>query len=205
MHIDGPAGNLEARFELATDPNNITAVLCHPHPQYGGSMHDAVLQTCVDELTDAGVNCLRFNFRGVGASAGSYDGGTGEAYDLLAASAWVTQHQATDQLWWLGYSFGAAVVWRGLQSAQQTLPYIPARVVLIAPPVGVMDFSSAEPGPLQWPQHLDAIAGDRDDFIDAGKFQNWPGVHTHTIAGADHFFAGHHEMLATTLGDAIRD
>ena len=70
MDIQGPVGALQAQFDSATDPQGMVAVLCHPHPQYGGSMHDAVLQTAADVFLANGIDCLRFNFRGVGASDG---------------------------------------------------------------------------------------------------------------------------------------
>ena len=72
MHIaiEGPVGNLEARWTEAKSSIEVTALLCHPHPQYGGSMQDAVLETSANVLLDHGISCVRFNFRGVGASRG---------------------------------------------------------------------------------------------------------------------------------------
>lgn len=192
MDIPGPAGALQAQHDNAANPQNITAVLCHPHPQYGGSMYDGVLQTAADVLLAQGVNCVRFNFRGVGGSAGSYDNGVGEAADLLAVADWVGQTYADHSQWWLGYSFGAAVVWQGLQTQQ------PARAVLIAPPVGMMDFSGEPTGIA-----VDAIAGDGDNFVDTAKLSALPGVAAHIIPGADHFFTGHHAQLSETLDSVI--
>jgi len=195
VDIPGPAGVLQAQFDEAAEAAGPVALLCHPHPQYGGSMHDAVLQTCADVLLSQGVHCLRFNFRGVGGSSGRYDNGAGEAEDVLAAAAWLRNHHAEHPQWWLGYSFGAAMVWRALGLEQQT----PARAVLIAPPVGMLDFSGAHSG-----LSIDAIAGDRDDFVDTGRLQQLSGVTAHIIGGADHFFAGSHDQLAQTLAGIIR-
>lgn len=192
MDIPGPAGQLHALHDSASEPRGITAVLCHPHPQYGGSMYDGVLQTAAEVLLAHGVDCIRFNFRGVGGSAGHYDNGVGETADLLAVAAWASEHYPDNRQWWLGYSFGAAVVWRGLQDQS------PSRAVLIAPPVGMLDFSGARDG-----IPIDAVAGDRDDFVDSAKLNTLPGVTTHIIPGADHFFSANHDQLAATLAAII--
>ncbi len=189
MFINGPAGPLEAALDCAPNEKTVTAVLCHPHPQYGGSMHDAVLQSAAEVLLANGVNCLRFNFRGVGDSAGSFDHGNGETDDLLAVINWQREEYPRDKLWLCGYSFGANVVWRALSTAN------PQRAVLIAPPVGMMEFGPAPDAV----EHLDAIAGDRDDFVDKDKFNDWAGINSHVIAGADHFFSAGHEDLKETL------
>ncbi len=135
------------------------------------------------------MNCLRFNFRGVGASEGSYAQGAGETEDLVAVADWVQQEYPRDKIWLVGYSFGASIVWRALGA-------IPTqRVLLIAPPLGNMAFEPIS----TTPAHIDAIAGDRDDFVDSGLFTAWEGVTAHTIEGADHFFAAHHGQLAEAV------
>ena len=196
MDIQGPAGILEAQFDTAADAQGTVAVLCHPHPQYGGSMYDGVLQTAAEVLLESGVDCLRFNFRGVGGSAGSFDNGVGEAEDLLAVADWVSDAYEGCPQWWLGYSFGAAMVWRALQSAPSIQP---GRAILIAPPVGMLDFSGAPPN-----LSIDAVAGDRDDFVDSAKLQALDGVAANIIPGADHFFSGYHAQLAQALRTIVR-
>ncbi len=192
MQIQGPAGAIEAQHDLAPDGRSITAVMCHPHPQYGGSMHDAVLSTAADALLAAGVNCLRFNFRGVGASAGAFDQGEGETDDLMAVVDWLADEYPGNALWLVGYSFGAAVSWRALSRCN------PALTLLIAPPVGMMPFT--EHGTL--PGKVVALAGDQDNFVDQATFAAWAGVETHTIAGADHFFGGRHAELGNLVAAA---
>ncbi len=178
MLIDGPAGQLEAIYDESRTAREISAILCHPHPQYGGSMYDAVLETAATVLL-----------------AGRYDNGVGEVDDLLAAHHWLTTTHAQHEVWWLGYSFGSAVVWRALQKAT------PKRALLIAPPVGMMDFEAHTPAtPLD---NIDAIAGDRDNFVDAAQFANWPGVTTHVIPGADHFFSANHAELAQAIKEIV--
>ncbi|MEQ8859501.1 MAG: alpha/beta hydrolase [Pseudomonadales bacterium] len=195
LHIDGPAGRLTARYDAVAVACTAQAVLCHPHPQYGGSMDDAVLATVAERLLAAGIGVLRFNFRGVGGSDGTYDGGDGEVADLLAATAWLRREQATGPLWAGGYSFGAWVTWRALAAGLQA-----DRILLIAPPVGAMTFAA---GPL--PDIAFAIAGDADDFVDGAALQALPGVDTTIIAGCDHFFSGAHEELAAAVDRVLND
>ncbi len=189
LSIDGPAGPLEARYEPASGEATIQAVLCHPHPQYGGSMHDAVLGRLAAALSWAGIGVLRFNFRGVGASAGRYDGGIGEVDDLLAAADWLLAARPGTQLWAGGYSFGAWVTWQALDHA------LPAgRAMLIAPPVGAMPFPSHSAN-----VPTDVVIGTGDDFADPAALSAWSGVKVHRIQGADHFFTGCIEELDRTL------
>ena len=95
--IPGPVGALEARVEAGGSGR--WAILCHPHPLYGGSMHDAVLDTVATVLAEQDVGRVRFNFRGVGASDGQYDEGRGEADDLIAVRDWLATEHAPDELW----------------------------------------------------------------------------------------------------------
>ncbi len=187
--LDGPAGPLEARYDPAPGETVIQAVLCHPHPQYGGSMQDAVLGRLAAILCDAGIAVLRFNFRGVGASAGRYDGGAGEVDDLLAAADWLQAAHPAARLWAAGYSFGAWVTWQALSHTLR-----PERVILIAPPVGAMAFPSRPGDP-----PTDVVIGSVDDFADPAALSAWPAVTVHRIDGADHFFTGCLEPLDQTL------
>jgi uncharacterized protein len=190
--IEGPVGNLEARWTEAKSSIEVTALLCHPHPQYGGSMQDAVLETSANVLLDHGISCVRFNFRGVGASAGQYDNGIGEVDDLIAAHAWVRREYPAHDIWLLGYSFGANIVWR----AQEALA--PSHTILVAPPVGMMTFTESNT-----PASVYAIAGDRDDFVKESSLQELLHNQAHIIPGADHFFSGYHRELADAVGQAI--
>jgi len=198
MEIQGPAGWLEARHDVAPIEKTITTVLCHPHPQYGGSMHDAVLETATQEFLKVGANCLRFNFRGVGGSDGAYDGNGGEVDDLAAAIAWAREEYPRDKLWLAGYSFGANVVWQALKRESCAVE----RALLIAPPVGMMSF---ETGGGTHTDRLQAIAGSADDFVDQATFTGWDGVETHVLQGADHFFGGHHDVLAAQIAALLAD
>ena len=199
MLIDGSVGHNAGQIEIAVEDNGSNqdskrdtatpiAVLSHPHPQYGGSMHDAVLHCAAKALGQADIPSVRFNFRGVGASSGQFDHGNGECDDLAAVCAWAEREFSSRPLWVVGYSFGAHVTYR-------TLPSLSAeRALLIAPPVGMMSFD-----PINSDARVHAIAGDQDDFVDRATFADWEGVATELLPGADHFFAGQQARLEAAI------
>ncbi len=183
MLIPGSVGQLEAVVDVASSgtPQDVLAVLCHPHPQYGGSMYDGVLSIASDTLTGHGVACVRFNFRGVGASEGSFDSGVGEIDDLLAVVEWTATAHPHDRLWLIGYSFGASIVAGALDRLAAVRPV--QRALLIAPPIGRLPFSATSA------EGVHCIAGTADDFVDPGRLESWAGDQCTLIAGADHFFS----------------
>ena len=195
LFIPGPAGPLEATLTEAAKPTGSAAVLCHPHPRFGGTMHDAVLDTVARALLQAGVTCLRFNFRGVGASAGDHDGAA-EADDVVAAAQWLAESQQPQQVMLVGYSFGAVMAWQALPD----LPEI-ARVLLIAPPVGTMPLPERTPTCA-----VDVFAGDADQFVDnqaLDELAKATGLTVHTLVGADHFFSGQWQALEQQVAEAL--
>jgi alpha/beta superfamily hydrolase len=184
---------LQAQLSESPPTGGAYAVLCHPHPQFGGTMHDNVLGILASALERSGVACLRFNFRGVGTSAGSHDGNGGEVDDVVAAVQWLQSEHAPKAITLGGYSFGASMAWQALDKLDP-----PQRVVLIAPPVGMMDFPARE---LECP--VDVVVGDADQYVDPDALAAWSGVTAHIIAGADHFFSGKAQELDSVLGDII--
>lgn len=189
--IPTASGHLEACFDEGTGATR-AIVLCHPHPQYGGSMHDAVVGTVESVARRHAFATLRFNFRGVGDSTGRYDNGIGEVDDLLCALAWLRDRVGTMPIWLAGYSFGSNVVWRAIERAGDV-----GGVVLVAPPVAMMDFSARPVAKAP----VTLIAGDEDDYVDAADLRRWAAeaagsARVEIIAGADHFFSGGHTDLA---------
>lgn len=189
--IPTASGHLEACFDEGTGATR-AIVLCHPHPQYGGSMHDAVVGTVEGVARRHGFATLRFNFRGVGDSTGRYDNGIGEVDDLLTALAWLRDRARGMPVWLAGYSFGSNVVWRALERAGDV-----DGVVLVAPPVAMMDFGARPVTKAS----VTLIAGDEDDYVDAADLRRWAAeasgsARVEIIAGADHFFSGGHSELA---------
>lgn len=191
--IIGPAGPIEIMVDRATGDGTTWAVLCHPHPLYGGSMHDGVLDTVASVLRFRGINVARFNFRGVGRSGGTHSGGAGEADDLAAVLAWLQVTHGPERTILGGYSFGSSIAWRvaGKISGLEQL-------LLIAPPVGMMPFDGPPP---DCPVH--AIYGDADSFVDEEELQRLPDVVAHGVEDADHFFMGRHEALAAAVEAAL--
>lgn len=198
--ISGSAGRIEGILTQAGRSTRRAAVLCHPHPQFGGSMHDAVLDAVETVFLAEGVDCVRFNFRGVGNSQGSFDGGKGETDDAVAALGWVRGNLPdTNELWLAGYSFGAHVAWRAGQATDDL-----DRIFLIAPPFGRMAFEGETPN-----IPVDVIGGDADEFIDWAALGAWAEGRTRSVgvtklAGVDHFFRTGHDGLTKALRTAAR-
>ncbi len=192
LFIDGPAGLLEAQLEAAAEADAPAALLAHPHPQMGGTMNDAVLDTAAAVLRECGSACLRFNFRGAGRSAGTFDNGNGERDDLRAALAWLRE-QTGGPLSFVGYSFGSWVGWNVIAADAPAL----ARVALIAPPIGMLDYPDASTE-----AQVDIYAGTADDYVKLDAVKAWAernGAKVHPISGADHFFGGHWDNLAAAM------
>ena len=191
LSIAGPAGTLEGY--LTGPAAERIAVLCHPHPLYGGSMHDGVLTILADALAAAGIAALRFNFRGVGASGGSHDGKGGERGDLEAVLSWVRKTYPEASLLLGGYSFGASV----LSTLQDPGPV--ERVLLIAPPVGNLD-TKAPDGTV--PVHV--FVGDEDSFVDLEALRAaWTKADIHVLPGADHFFGTAVGELRSAISEVL--
>lgn len=185
--LDGPAGKLQAMVEF---PPGVTAdtpvaVICHPHPPDGGSMHNKVVSTLAKAFLDCAYIALRFNFRGVGESEGEYDAGHGELADCLAVLAWLKQARPDAALALSGFSFGA---WVALKAAEQVPP---GRMVTIAPPVGFRDFATVRPPSCPWL----AIQGEADEIVSAQNVLAWlnaqdPAPDVVLMADTGHFFHG---------------
>jgi uncharacterized protein len=202
--IPGPVGTLEARIEdpvPAGERRRAVGVVCHPHPRHGGTMQNKVVHTAARAMQEAGAATVRFNFRGVGASAGKYDNGIGELADALAAVEWTRKHFGCDALWLAGFSFGAATA---LQAATQGAR--PLRLVTIAPPVGRI---ITEPLPRPECPWL-IVQGDQDELIELAAVQQWaagfePGPQLRVVAGAEHFFHGKLTQLREAVLAFLRE
>jgi alpha/beta superfamily hydrolase len=189
--LPGPAGELEARLDFPAAlagseprPPAAYAVVCHPHPLYGGTLTNKVVHTLARTFNDAGMPSLRFNFRGVGASAGTHDAGPGEVQDALAAVRYGRSRWPQARLWLAGFSFGAAVVIRASVEAQ------PVGVVAVAPAVDRMQIGTVMPG-CPWL----VLLGDADDVVSPQRMLAWaqglrPQPDIQVLAGAGHFFHG---------------
>lgn len=208
--LQGPAGKLEMILTQPETAPTATAVLCHPHPLYGGSMHDGVLAICAQALLDAGVAVARFNFRGVGASEGisgraspeekaQADWQPPEIGDLQGVIQGLTQIQGTAPAILAGYSFGAHVLWQALTQLADLRQAIET-AILVAPPSKAMTFATE----LSATQvNLHAIWCTQDDYVDPAWIEQTPQLHQHPITGGDHFFSGKGADLANAVTAAL--
>lgn len=191
LFLEGPAGRLEASlWTTSGDEPPLAAVVCHPHPLFGGTMHNNVVFQVAKTLHHFGVPVLRFNFRGAGLSAGEHDRGRGEREDVCAALDWLAGEFSGWPLLLAGFSFGA---WVGLQVGCED-----ARVrelVGLGLPVNDSDLSYL--ASCSRPKLL--LQGDRDQFGDRMRLEHLvagfaPEAAGETslvfVAGADHFFTG---------------
>jgi alpha/beta superfamily hydrolase len=134
--LDGPAGPLEALLQEREGASHaITAVVCHPHPLYGGTMHNKVAHRVASALFSLDVAVLRFNFRGVGKSAGTYDQGQGELEDARCALRELERRFPNSRRWCAGFSFGSWVASR-LAASEPSIE----RLLMIAPGVHTQTF-----------------------------------------------------------------
>src|SRR5207237_3114944 len=108
--FEGPAGRIEAILKEPAAPVARAAIVCHPHPLFGGTMHNKVVFRIARAFQDAGFAVLRFNFRGTGRSQGTHDNGRGEQDDLRAAIEFIAQKYPDAEVWLAGFSFGSMVM-----------------------------------------------------------------------------------------------
>jgi len=189
--LPGPAGALEVAvdFPAADVPARAgVALICHPNPPDGGTMHNKVVTMTSRAMTELGLIAVRFNFRGVGHSEGEFDNGRGEVLDLMVVADWLRRARPDDAFWLAGFSFGA---WVSLLGARQ-LPV--QQVISIAPPVGLRDFSGVLAPPCPWL----VVQGEADEIVSATKVFLWLGKqeplpHVVRMPETGHFF--HRRLL----------
>ena len=198
LFVRGPAGRLEAVFKRSPGAR-AAAVVCHPHPLRGGTLYDKVTYRMGRALLAAGLSVLRFNFRGVGASEGTFDAGQGEREDLTA----MIDHLAAEhaELVVAGFSFGA---WVGLDVGARD-PRV-GRLVGLGLPVNVYDADFLRG--VEKPTLL--VHGDRDPFGDLDRVRAvaaaaGSGVRLAPIEGADHVFTGRLEAMMEAVTSFARE
>jgi uncharacterized protein len=180
-------GELEAVLERPDQPATVkgVAVICHPHPLYGGSMDNKVVTTLVRCCTDAGLDALRFNFRGVGHSKGSFDHAEGETDDALAVLDWALAHAAAKHHVLLGFSFG------GLVAAKAALQRRPVQLVTIAPALHYFSVPAFPSPGCPWL----LVHGRDDDVVDCADTVSrvqtvQPAVDVRLLDDVGHFYHG---------------
>ncbi|MNF68225.1 Alpha/beta hydrolase family protein [compost metagenome] len=189
VSISGPVGQLEALYLDVPDARGM-ALICHPNPVQGGTMLNKVVSTLQRTARDAGLITLRFNYRGVGASAGSHDMGTGEVDDAQAAATWLLEKHPGLSLTLFGFSFGGFVA-ASLGGRLEAAGTSPARLFMVAP--AVMRLNADNPLPQHCP--LAVIQPDTDEVVDPQLVYDWSDAleRPHEllkVAECGHFFHG---------------
>lgn len=172
-----PAGSGEVRLEavlhLPESEASSGVAVCHPHPQYGGDMDNYVVTALCEQLTTAGLAALRFNFRGTGASGGSYDAGAGEVHDLEAALRWLREREGTSNVAACGYSFGALIANRARDVAA---------IACVSPANPLVETGVP----------LFVVIGDQDQFMGAetlrASAEEQSNLTLEVFQGVDHFW-----------------
>lgn len=165
LFLDGPEGQLEA-LHLATPDATGVVLICHPHPLFAGTMQNKVVATLQRAARDAGYATLRFNFRGVGQSAGSYAEGRGEVDDALAAARWLAEQHPDLPLTLMGFSFGSCVAGNAAERLEEEGAEL-AQLFMLAPPVERFDVDLPESCPLT------VIQPEADEVVTPERVYAW--------------------------------
>ena len=205
--IPGPEGRLEARYNQGEGDSPPLAILLHPHPKFGGNMNNKVIYNCFKTLSNLGFSVLRFNYRGVGNSEGTYSGddGIGEMTDAACALDWLLfNNTSSTKVWVIGFSFGAFISLNLLMRRPEIQAFI-----CISPPADKYDFSFLAPCPVSGL----IIQGDSDDIVNetdvalfANKLdsQNAITVKYKKIKNADHFFTDKLNLVSEEIKKYIK-
>ena len=194
LNLDGPTGVIEALRDDPSGPSRGVAVISHPHPLFGGTMDNKVVQTLARAFVQSGWSAVRYNFRGVGGSAGRYDEGRGEVEDLLAV---VNQQAPGGTLALAGFSFGAFV------TAQATTLLAPQRAIgqLVLVGTAASRFEVPEV-PADLHERTLVVHGEHDDTVPLSAVMDWARPQTLpvlVVPGGGHFFHGQLPLLKSRV------
>lgn len=198
--LPGGAGAIEVQTRRPAQAARLgTAIICHPHPLYGGSMSNKVVTTAERAFHELGLNTLRFNFRGVGKSEGTHDNGIGEGDDLMMLVQWLQRVRPDDAIWLCGFSFGAYV------AITRAAAIAPAQMISLAPPIGRWPLAD-----IVWPQcPWLVIQPEADEVVDPAAVFAWAetmGARITLLRFADtsHFFHGQLTPLREAIKQHVR-
>jgi len=209
LFLDGPSGRLEALLNAGSPGATHVALVCHPHPLYGGTLHNKVVFHAMRALNSFGFAVLRFNFRGTGLSEGEHANGIGEVDDVRAALDWLERESSLPVIF-AGFSFGAAVGLRAAFSDDRVhalialgLPAIPVPSDSGEARVYNFEFLRTSTKPKLF------VSGSRDQFAPPGKLEALVSTFADPkklvrIESGDHFFEGRLKELRTTIEEWIR-
>ena len=200
LTFQGPAGAIEALRDVPVEGLvKGTAFIAHPHPLFGGTMHNKVVQTLARAFVQCGWQAVRFNFRGVGASAGQFDAGRGETDDMLAL---IQQVAAQGPLALAGFSFGAFVT---SHVAQALAPArAPEKLVLVGTAASRFEVAPVAP---ELHEHTLVLHGEQDDTVPLTSVMDWArpqALPITVIPGVSHFFHGQLPVLKNLVVRHLR-
>jgi uncharacterized protein len=191
LMLQGAAGQIEALRDLPEAASKGIAIICHPHPLFGGTMDNKVVQTLARAFVQTGWTALRFNFRGIGQSGGVYDEGRGEADDLRALIKQLAP--ANSALAMAGFSFGSFVASQVLQEAARSHDL--QKIVMVGTAASRFAVASI---PTELHERLLVVHGEQDDTVPLSSVMDWarPQVIPVTVVpGGGHFFHGQLPLL----------
>jgi uncharacterized protein len=205
LFLAGPAGRLEALLNAGSPYATHAAVVCHPHPLYGGTLHNKVVFHTMKALNSFGFPVLRFNFRGAGLSEGEHANGIGEVEDVRAALDWLERECALPVIF-AGFSFGAAVGLRAAYADDRVCAVIALGLPAVAVEGRVYDFEFLR----ECIKPKLFVSGSRDQFGPAGKLEALIQTFADPkklvrIDAGDHFFEGRLKELRAAIEEWIRE
>ena len=206
VFIPGPAGRLEAKYFKSKRKGAPVAIVLHPHPQYGGTMNNRVVQEIYNVFIRNGFSVLRFNFRGVEKSEGTFDNGQGELSDAAAALDWIErENQDYSQCWVSGFSFGSLICMQLIMRRPEVTKF-----VCVAPQPNVYDFTFLGPCPTSG----QIIFGENDELVPKTNIDDLKNRLTNqknievdfsSIKNANHFFKTKEEDLKNIIDKYIKN
>jgi len=206
IFIPGPAGRLEGKYYKNPKFASPIAMVLQPHPQYGGSMNNKVVQLTYNSFLENGFSVIKINFRGVGKSEGIFDNGLGELSDAAAALDWIERENLDySQCWVSGFSFGALICMQLIMRRPEVNNFI-----AISPQPNVYDFSFLAPCPTSGQvicsEDDELVTKESIDQLDK-KIQSQKGIEVlfTKIKNANHFFTGREDFLKSEIEKYIKE
>ena len=206
IFIPGPSGRIQAKYFKSKKAGSPVALILHPHPQYGGTMNNRIVQETYNCFYKNNFSIIKINFRGVGKSDGIFDNGQGELSDAAAALDWIEkENPGYGQCWVSGFSFGALICMQLIMRRPEVTKFI-----AISPQPNVYDFSFLAPCPISGL----IIYGNNDELVQVDSILNLKKrlnmqknitVKFNTIPNANHFYKGKEKELANSIKEYIKD
>lgn len=203
VNVENNNITLEAEYYAGSPNNQISVLLCHPHPMYGGTMHNNVVSGVFNALKKQHIPCLRFNFRGIGHSTGIYSGGSGELEDVSSCVDYLVNEKDQESVLICGYSYGAAIGCSVVEYSDEIIGFI-----AISFPWDFMgkDYKSLS----QTSKPKLFIQGTRDTIANFSSFNNHYDTYEEPkdkviIEGADHFYRGYESQVGSEVIEFYRE